>query len=731
MGVFLSTLLIIVGTVSIVYGVHFFWKEKNSGYLRRTMLLLGLSAGIWQIGYGFLGLNDNDTICLITRRIALIGVSLYPLTETVLALRKTGISKKGQYVIRSVLTILAITDWILFSGSRADVFIRVGNWTTFQAVKCPERTFHEIYVAIIFLTALGSWFLWFRKVKIRREKRLLYGILLANISIMVFALPDTILVRLLNYGFPTSGLGAGLSLMQWYLAAEKYNTFSISSKTMGSYVQNVVEEGIVIFDEELTAVEVNRFAREEMNIREKMDLTQILTLEQSAEEIFASLVEKSHIRFKSGMPMSNRIYMVEMTVAWDDYREPFGYIMTLTDITKEEQLVEEAESANQAKSNFLANMSHEIRTPMNTIGGMAEMIMRDSLDETARENAAMISAASNSLLAIINDILDLSKIESGKMEIVKESYQMASLLNDVRAMILFKMKGESKRLEVDIDPSFPCELIGDEIRIKQILINLLGNAVKFTSEGSITLRMDYRKEGEDLCRIQAYVKDTGIGIRQEDQELIFDSFTQVDTRKNRSEDGTGLGLAITKRLIHKMGGDIRVESVYGEGTTFYFDFLNEVSSWEPVGDLQESLKKVRTDPFRGSFTAEGAKILIVDDNSMNLRVAEGLLKIYKIRPVCVESGIAAVRCFERMKEFDLIFMDHMMPGMDGVEAMQKIRGLEGGKDTVIIALTANAISGAKYSYREAGFDDFLAKPIEPKKLDELLKKHLPKKLIRE
>ncbi len=731
MGIYLSIVLIILGSISMVYGIHFFRQEKNAGYLRSTMLLLGFSAGCWQIGYGMFGIIDDMEVCVFIRRIALLGVAMYPLIETILAMRMTGIPMKIQYVMRTILTVVTVVDWFFFSQPDVDIFFRDGNYTKFHAIDHPARTFHYVFCAILFGTALFSWFLWYRRVTYKREKQLLNGIFWANISIMIFAFPDTFIVKFLDYGLPTSGLGAGMSLFLWYIAAEKYNAFSVSSKTMGNYAQNVVSEGIVIFDMNQKVVEMNRYAKDQFQIMPGTTISDLLDTQYEESDIYEKLQSESNVRFKTRLKNDDHIYMADMTVAWDNFREPYGMIMTLTDISKEEELVIEAESANRAKSNFLANMSHEIRTPMNAICGMSELILRDSEDEVAKENAGMIKTASESLLAIINDILDFSKIESGKMNLVKEQYAVANLLNDVVTMIRVRLTDKPVELEVKVNPNLPCELYGDEVRIKQILINLLNNAAKFTKKGTITLEIDYEPISQNKIRIFAKVKDTGIGIKEEDLKQIFESFTQVDTKRNRSEEGTGLGLAISKNLINMMDGHIGVNSVYGEGTCFYFDIINEVVNSEPLGEVNIALENVKVDIFKATMTAKNAKILVVDDNRLNLKVCEGILKPYGIRPICLESGQAAINCFSQIKDFHIIFMDHMMPEMDGVEAMKQIRQLDGGKDAVIIALTANALSGAKKTYQEAGFDDFLAKPIEAKKMDEVLRRFLPAELIEE
>lgn len=390
----------------------------------------------------------------------------------------------------------------------------------------------------------------------------------------------------------------------------------------------------------------------------------------------------------------------------------------------------EAEEASKAKSNFLANMSHEIRTPMHAIIGMSDILLRESKEQRVLEKVRMIKSASRSTLAIINDILDFSKIESGNMEMNPAPLQMLSLLYDVDVLVRSRLEGRPIRFVWDVDPEIPRAVFGDALRLKQVMVNILGNAVKFTEKGLIRCKMTSRIEGSRV-KIFSEVSDTGIGIRREDIAKIFSSFSRVDTTKNRSIEGAGLGLAIVKNLIEQMRGRIRVESEYGRGSTFFYEFTLGVVDRTPIGAFRHSAPRSSPDDAPPiSFTAPGAKVLIVDDSKTNLLVAQGLMRPYAMRMTVAASGVEALRLV-KSERYDIIFMDHMMPVMDGIETTRAIRALTGDyfQRVPIIALTANAIEGMKRTFLAEGFSDFLAKPIDCERLDHLLRKWLKHEML--
>lgn len=397
---------------------------------------------------------------------------------------------------------------------------------------------------------------------------------------------------------------------------------------------------------------------------------------------------------------------------------------------KVEQERQRAISANEAKSEFLAKISHEIRTPINAILGMDEMILRESGESEVKQYASDIKIATNNLLEIINEILDSSKIESGKMEIIEANYKLANMLNDLYNMISVKAEEKGLKLTFEIDETIPSELFGDDVRIRQVLVNLLTNAVKYTEKGSVTLKLSMSKNEENAI-LKFSVEDTGIGIKKSEIGLLFSEYQRIDQVRNKYVEGTGLGMSITTKLLKLMGSELKVDSIYGKGSIFSFEIEQGVVSEKSIGDFRKNKDRfVEADKVE-SYVAPDAKILVVDDNDVNRKVFTLLLKKMNMQITDVSSGQSCLINVVKEK-YDIIFLDHMMPEMDGIETLKNMKQLENNlnKDTPIIMFTANAIKGAKEFYEENGATDYLTKPVRPDKLDKIILKYLDSSLIK-
>lgn len=397
-----------------------------------------------------------------------------------------------------------------------------------------------------------------------------------------------------------------------------------------------------------------------------------------------------------------------------------------------EEAISAAEKAGSARDIFLSNMSHELRTPINTILGLNELILRESQEEAIKEYALDIRHAGNILLTLVSDILDFTKIEAGQMELTDGIYDISSLLNDLINGISIQLRKKKLDLELDIAQDIPHKLSGDEIHIRQIISNLLSNAVKYTERGKVTLHLGWKKISEDEIELDLAVKDTGVGIKEKDISKLFGVFQRMDTVTQNESERTGLGLAITNRLVEMMGSKLEVESTYGKGSVFAFKIVQKVADSAPLGDFEkqynESLRSAKN--YKQKFIAPMGRILIVDDNAMNLAVAQGLLKETRLQVDVASGGGECLELLKR-KTYHVICLDHMMPVMDGVETLHAIRNLDGNPsaDTPIIALTANAVAGAREFYLKEGFQDYLTKPIDPDKFESLLIKYLPENVV--
>ncbi len=495
---------------------------------------------------------------------------------------------------------------------------------------------------------------------------------------------------------------------------------------------NHISDGVIATDGQKRVISYNPAAAEIFSsLRSCKQGDSITKVPEFPESI---LEEKANREFS----INGRFYESHVQRILDKYKQNQGFVVLVLDVTDTRNYIEEikhvheqAEQANMAKSEFLANMSHEIRTPMNAIIGLSDIIMEESMGRKLYTYANDIKSAAHNLLAIINDILDLSKVEAGKMELVISDYHVKSMVNEILHMMDIAASRKGILLKYDYEEEIPCRYSGDEGRIKQILINLINNAIKFTKEGYVRVSVEGtpgEKEDEEILTFR--VRDTGCGIRKEDLEKIFEDFRQVDSKKNRSAEGTGLGLAITRHLVYLMQGKIEVESIYGVGTMFTVMIPQKIVDKRTLREVPDFSEKneERVEPF----VANTVKVLIVDDNLVNRKVARGFLNAYGFQLDEAASGMESIELVKK-KKYDIIFMDHMMPEMDGIEALQIIRRDcgENGTSPVIIALTANAMEGVREKFISSGFQDFLPKPLDRKSLNNMLLKWVPEELRQE
>ena len=506
---------------------------------------------------------------------------------------------------------------------------------------------------------------------------------------------------------------------------KKYGLFTTMDIAKDNLIVNL-NEGVIVKDALGNFSYANPMAYEmfpELGVIEKHEIGQIIDnlLSDNSAEVC----------------LRNRYYQVQSRDLYE--RKVFaGQVITFFDVTrlhedtkKMERLRDEADKANQAKSNFLTNMSHEIRTPINAVLGMDEMILRESEDPAIIEFACNIKSAGETLLALVNDVLDLAKIESGKMHLIEVDYRTTDVIRSIVNTMTLRMSEKGLSFIVEADKDIPSVLHGDEMRMKQIVMNLLSNACKYTREGFVKLRFSGQRL-EETYKLKVEVIDSGIGIKPEDLSKLFDSFERMDEKENRNIEGTGLGLNITSNLLTMMGSRLRVKSVYGEGSTFYFEVEQEIIDSYPIGDIHKSgVKSYDSDRSGKAFMAPDARVLVVDDNAINLAVMKGLLKKTGMQ---VETALSGMDCLQMIKgtEYNLIFMDHLMPEMDGIETLQKMKNYQLHKNvnTPVIVLTANAVTGAREKYLEQGFSDYLTKPVDVKMLEDAILRFLPNELVK-
>ncbi len=499
-----------------------------------------------------------------------------------------------------------------------------------------------------------------------------------------------------------------------------YVVFDANKKFVGK------DDTAVLFFPELHKLEIDRTVKEPFVLEEFIGLANDFDNNKAAPRFYERLGKKLKCTvssFSYGYFLKNEGYLIEIL----DDTEQQEHIETLNKINEDLKVaVEDAKRANEEKSKFFSNMSHEIRTPINAINGMTEMILRESNQPSIIEYAGDVKSSSNMLLALVNDVLDFSKMEAGKMELNVGDYKLIDVIHAVDVLIHTRASDKGLSFDVEIDPQIPATLCGDEMRIKQIMLNLLSNAVKYTDKGSIHTKIGFEKIDAGKILLKISVEDTGRGIKPESIGVVFDSYRRIDENKNSGIEGTGLGMTITKQFVDLMNGRIWVESVYGSGSTFFVEIPQFVSESGTFGNYSERKEEKVKPADVSDIVFPGLKILLVDDTKMNRKVFAALLKNTQIEIDLAASGEEAIEMCHNNR-YHMIFMDHMMPVMDGIECFEAMCADEKNlnRGVPVIMLTANALAGMREMYIRKGFSDYVAKPFQFNELVEMINKHKP------
>lgn len=704
------------------------WNKNYNGHI--TFLFMMLPIAI----FGFYERSVARTVeqAIVANKLTYIGGCYAPLMVlfSILHLCKIRLTRISQTLLYSFTVFIfsmsltaGLNDWFYKS-----VTMEVIDGVT-ELHKEYNFTHTLFYMMLIGYLIAGILALVYALRKRKEISKVTIGLLLlVNVFTMVAFFSGR-----LYQGVSFVPLGYNIALILLLVVSDRFVLYNVDETVIQTMMKRG-DLGVVSFDLKNRFLGCNDVAKKYYPPLTKLVVDQRVDEQVAELDLLREWMQELKIsrQLDTFYENDDRFYKVSASYLYDGSIVR-GYHFILTDCTAErnyEKLLKEqadiAMQASEAKGRFLANMSHEIRTPINSVLGLDTMILRETTEPKIREYAVDIGNAGQTLLSLINDILDFSKIESGKMEIVPLEYSFSSLLHD--ALSMSSMKAQTKGLEIklELDEHLPDKLFGDDVRIRQVLVNILSNAVKYTEKGSVTFSVSGDRN-DDRVLLHFSVRDTGIGIKKEDIDKMFAPFERIEEKRNRNIEGTGLGMSITIQLLRLMGSELHVESVYGEGSVFSFDIWQEIRSLDEIGDLQSRVtEQAENYQYEASYTAPDAKVLVVDDNPMNLKVFVRLLKETKIQIDEAKGGKEALVLIAK-QPYDIIFLDHMMPDPDGMEVLRQMRSWEDypNRKTPVIALTANAITGAREMYLEAGFDDYLSKPINPDKLEKMIGELLP------
>lgn len=700
--------------------------RRQSGELLHVMIFLCAALMINQTGYLFEMFSREVNTSMQAIRFAYLGKTLALLFIFMFGMTFCGvrINKKITRILTAVHFFIVAAVW---TNDYHHAFYSSVDFTQegiFPHVVLGHGPIYNLFIGLTFAYLIIMVGVCLYNIIRFKEKRT------RNRVILMLFCPMISVVALVSWaagvtgGYDATAAGYLLQVLLLLFALVKYDIASPVDSARENVVEKLQKPVLIVND-------IGDIIYSNASYKDMVKALGVAVQRAEIERIkFAQEINQNYV-------LNGNTYQVEKTSIL-----PKGsylcHVYVLNDITdmleaqeKIEQAREAAEIASKAKSSFLANMSHEIRTPINAILGMDTMILRKSADTEIKKYAGDIQSAGKTLLSIINDILDFSKIESGKMELVPVDYDFSNLINDVFNMINMRALEKGLVFELNVASELPCRFHGDDVRLRQILVNLLTNAVKYTPNGKVVLHIyedkELRKPNDDIRRVRFEVKDTGIGIKPEDIDKLTKEFVRIEESRNRNIEGTGLGINIVVSLLSLMRSKLEISSVYGEGSVFAFTLEMRAVSDELLGEIDERIKNAsdKNETYKAEFFIPNARLLVVDDNSMNRTVFRHLLSDMKC---VIDEADSGLKCLELVKEnkYDLIFMDHMMPVMDGVETFGHMKKLGDyvNAQTPVIILTANAISGVREEYLSEGFSEYLSKPIETKKLEALIERFI-------
>lgn len=733
----LSYLLIILGVYAGTLGIDALKGEEGKQLESQMFAGLAFSSCIWNFFFGILLVQEKARMAYFCRCAGMIGTFGYLISAAYLLSYWSAVKKEISIAVRS-FSLTAIILYPFLMNYDNVQYERAFFGMSYTFVPNIWNNLYNFYCIALAVCFVFMDIFMCKKAERKRMRVLGRHMLWCLIVIFLGMLLDTVFPMFGMGAFPGSSITQGLGV----IIAHQGVCFSRKNKVtignMSKFIYFSVEIPVLIYTEKERLEMANKSAMEFFNLTEDYSTTKLHELFQLEEDILKKSHNEGKLKIDTKCLIRKSYCRLGIDAIFDDYKDVIGYIITVDDLTDTMKIIREledartkAEMANQAKSTFLAKMSHEIRTPINAILGMDEMILRESKEEEIRNYASSIKQAGRTLLSLINDILDLSKIESGKFDIILEKYNMSLMIVDLLDILTIKIEEKGLKLKLELAKNIPTTLIGDELRVKQVITNIINNAVKYTDKGHILWRMDWNRVDENIGELIIEITDTGIGIRKEDMGRLFGSYERLDQTKNHFVEGTGLGLTITKNLVESMDGRLSVNSIYGKGSSFLVRLHQHIVDETPIGEIEE-IRKERAERKKDEqlFIAPNAQILAVDDNLTNLTIIRELLKRTKVKVELATKGETCLDMIKR-KSYDIIFLDHMMPGMDGLETLHCMQKMKDNKSeqAAIIALTANAIIGAREMYLKHGFTDYLSKPIDGGELERIVKKYLPSSMV--